>query len=884
MSNAIGRLAGFSSRHPGPVLAGWVALLAVVGVLLVTMPRSIATTFSLTGTPSQAVLDTIATQVPGAAGAQGTLVITAADGSRLDTPERLRAIARAADRAVRTGHVVDREARLADQRAEVITRVTDRVEEKVADQVSGTLGQLATTLAASADRTGLAAPAQLAARARELQLATPHDRIAGTSALLADLDALRENARTMGLSPESLGLPTPTGTVEDPAVAVDEAVAAAAAPILADLDRLASGSAPMGRPLTVDDRTLSTVRISDDGRTALLPVQFTAALADLPDHALEDVLIVTADAVAGVGLSPHPSTSLAPTEPPIGGHEAIGVGVAVVVLWLALGSLVAAGLPLLTALVGVAIGVGGAVALSGSFVMTTATPALGLMIGLAVGIDYALFIVHRHRRLVLDEGLSPMAAIPRAASTAGSAVLFAGLTVITALLALLTLGIPFVTTMALTAAATVALSVGISLTALPALLRLAAHRTSRRRRPPTGSIPGVPASGSGAPASGSSAPAPGSGAPAHPVATRWVRLVTARPWVTITLVAVGLGLLATLAGGLRLGMPSGATAAATSGPRLNHDATTAAFGEGANAPLVVTLRHDDGSPFATDELLARQAELEAIDGVTGARLMGAAPDRTLALFQAVPRGGPTDPATEDLVHRLRATDLDGVEPLGVTGMTALNLDLTDVLAEDTPIYIAVVVLISLIILVLVFRSLLVPLAATAGFLLAIGATLGLVSTAFGDDRFLWLVGVDRAGPILSFLPIMATGILYGLAMDYQVFLGTAMRESHLAGIPAREAVRAGFRRVSLVVVAAAVIMVSVFGGFVLGDDTTVRQFGFALSAGILIDAFLIRMALMPALLTIAGERAWWFPRLSGRRPPRREAEDAARRPDLVGVP
>lgn len=861
MSTALYALARYAFRHPGRIIAAWLVVLVSVGALLATQPRSIATGFTLDDTPSQQVLDTVSAELPEAGGTQGTLVFTADDGGRVDTPQRAAAIADAADRAVSTGHVVDREGKLADQRDQIRATITERVEAKVAEQLGPELAALADRLeGVAAGLGGNDRVSELTGTARTLATADPHEMVTGATELFADLEELKASAEAMGMSPEAMGLtpeamgmaPDSTDAPTPPAEAVEQAVAEASAPILADLDRLTTGTTPQGHPLTTEGRTLSTVRVSDDGRMAMLPIQFTDSLTDLPDYALEDVLIVTEQAVADVGLTRSPSPSLLPTEPPLGGHEAIGLAIAAVVLLLTLGSLVGAGMPIVTALLGVAIGIGGAFALSANYVMTTATPALGLMIGLAVGIDYALFIVHKHRKLIIREGLSPFEAVGRAAGTAGSAVLFAGLTVITALLALLTLGIAFVNTMALTAATTVALAVLISLTLLPALLGLAGHRVVRERD--------------------RSQYAARTFEQRHPISRRWIRAVTAWPVVTIILVALALGALATGVGDLRLGMPDGGVAAAGSPQRINYDATTQAFGEGANAPLVVTVEHPDDSGFDNAELLRRMEELAAVDGVRSARLMGASPDRTLAIFQVTPSGGPTDPPTEDLVHRLRGTHVDGVDALGVTGLTAINIDLSEVLADAIPIYVGVVVLISLVLLLLVFRSVLVPFAATAGFLLAIGATLGLVSLAFGNEHFTWLVGVDRPGPILSFLPIIATGILYGLAMDYQVFLGASMREDHVRGASARDAVRSGFQHASPVVVAAAIIMVSVFGGFVLGDDTTIRQFGFALSAGILIDAFLIRMTLMPALLHIAGERAWWLPRWLDRILPRVDIE------------
>jgi putative drug exporter of the RND superfamily len=465
---------------------------------------------------------------------------------------------------------------------------------------------------------------------------------------------------------------------------------------------------------------------------------------------------------------------------------------------------------------------------STTITLMTPTPALGLMIGLVVGISYALFIVHRYRRTT---GTDKAEAVAQAVATAGRAVLFAGSTVVIVLLGLLVLRIGFVTTMAVTAAVTVMLAVALALSAVPALLALLP-----RPRPvsPTSAQPGR----------------------FDRAATSWMRVVTRHPWVTIGGVVVGLGALAVPAASLQLGMPWDAVAATGSDQRTTYDEVTDTLDEGANAPLLVVVQPTDGT-VDLDQMQAWQQQLDTYDGVVSVRLMGAAPDHSLALFTVVSSTGPTDQATSDLVTTLRSTTLDGAESLDVTGMAAPDLDLTQRLADAIPVYVAIVAGLSLLVLVLVFRSVLLPVTATAGFLLSIGATMGLVVTAFSHQG--WLVGVDRPGPILSFLPIMATGVLYGLAMNHQVFLGASVREAYLAGTDAREAIVVGFRNAGAVVVAAVVIMVSVFAGFVLSDDTTIRQLGFALSAGVLIDAFVVRMALVPAVLQVAGRSTWWFP-------------------------
>lgn len=850
MSALLHRLGRQAAVRPLPFLVSWLLVILAVVALLATQTPSISTSLTLDDAPAQQVLDDVTEALPEAGGTQGTLVFQATDGGRVDTGARADAIDSALDAASASGLVLDRDARLLDQQADVEATVRENVEDRVAADLTVRIEELLGALDGALPVDGPAAQSpqatQLVPRitairdtANELLAAPDADRIAGAAGLFAEVEQLQADLSRAGMD---LGaLPAPEEGMTDPAAAVDAAVATATADALGRLDSLMRGTSPRGTELVTSDGVRPSVLVSDDGTAAIASVQLAEQVSDLPPGSLDDLLASIDAVVAEEGLTVAASSSLQPLEPPIGGHEAIGIAVAAVVLIVTLGSLVLAGLPILLALVGVFIGVGGAYALSANFEMTTSTPALGLMLGLAVGIDYALFIVHKQRSLQVHQGLDAVESIARAVATAGGAVLFAGGTVVVALLGLLTLGMGFVSTMAVTAAVTVVLAVALALTALPALLgllgRRRGHASARRAARPRREHSQF-----------------------GRAAQWWVTTVTDRPILTVVLIVLGLGALAIPAGQMELGMPSGAVAAPGSEQRTTYDAVSGALGEGANAPLVVALTPTDPGAVDQERLEAWQAELAGHDSAANVRLMGTSEDRSLVLYTVVPTAGPTDPGTAALVHELRASELPDAEEIGVTGLTAINIDLSESLRDAIPVYLTLVALLSLAILLLVFRSLLVPLVATAGFLLSIGATLGLVVTAFGNPDFTWLVGVDRAGPVLSFLPIMATGILYGLAMDYQVFLGTSIREVHAHGESARTAVVEGFHHASRVVVAAAMIMVSVFAGFVLSDDSMIRQFGFALSAGILIDAFLIRMTLIPAVLHLAGEHAWWLPR------------------------
>lgn len=610
------------------------------------------------------------------------------------------------------------------------------------------------------------------------------------------------------------------------------------------------------RPLLVDGQPVPGVLVSGDGSVAMLQVQFTAQIEDLPDGTVEKVVGLAEDATSGSGVTVLASDSLKPMQPPLGGHEAIGLGVAALVLLLTLGSLRAAGLPLLTAVSGVGIGLGGAFALSQSIQLTTATPVLALMVGLAVGMDYALFIVNRQRRLILAQGLSAEEAASRALGTAGSAVLFAGTTVVIALVGLTVIGISFLTTMALVAAATVVLAVLIALTLLPALLGLVGEGIASARARARGAQLTVEEH--------------------RHLAHRWSGAVVRHRWLAVLGVVALLGLAAVPMRAMSLGMPSGSTANVDTSERQSYDAITKGFGEGYNGPLVVVARPTDGGRLDEASIGALTQGLAKTPDVHAVSLLAADRQGSTAIFSVVPEGGPEDASTADLVGALRdpGSRVASAEhvSLGVTGVTAVNIDISEKLAGVLPVYIAIIVGLSLIILLFVFRSIVVPIKATLGFLLSIVATFGITTAVFQWGWLKDVFGFDTEGPLLSFLPIMVTGILYGLAMDYEVFLVSSMREAHVHGHLGRDAIVHGFDQASRVVVAAAIIMVSVFTGFVFSTDPTIKQFGLALAVGILIDAFLVRMTLVPALTAILGRYAWWLPRWLDRLLPNLDVE------------
>lgn len=642
----------------------------------------------------------------------------------------------------------------------------------------------------------------------------------------------------------------------DPSAAAGQTDAAAAAGQTNDASQAAASSAPYG-PLMADGVPVPGVILSADGSIALFQFQFTVQQTSLPSSVPDNVIsAVTKVEQAGYGITAIPSDSLKST-PSIGSTEAVGVVIAAIVLFITLGSVVAAGLPLLTALLGVAISVGGAFALSSIIHMNDITPILAVMIGLAVGIDYSLFIVNRQRRLILDEKLNAREAASRSVGTAGSAVFFAGLTVIIALCGMLVIGIGFLSTMALVAAASVLINVLLALTLLPALLGLVGERicTVKARSKNV--------------ASKSNA--------RQGFSHRWANATVKYRWAIIILVVLVLGTAAIPVTKMELGIPSGASANLDTPARQSYDIISKGFGEGFNGPLLLVAQPNNPSDKISMEKLGKLVqELQMHDNVTLVSPMGVNASGDIAIISLIPKTGPTDTDTRDLVQDLRdpASTLASANnlKLGVTGFTAVNIDMSSKLSDAFPVYIGIIVILSLIILLLVFRSVIVPIKATVGFILSILATFGLTTAVYQWGWLHSLFGFDTGGPLLSFMPILVTGILYGLAMDYQVFLVSSMREAYVHGRHGNDSIVHGFDLASRVVLAAGIIMVSVFAGFIFAPDAMIKQIGFALAFGILIDAFIIRMTLVPAVMAVFGDKVWWLPKWLDRLLPNLDVE------------
>lgn len=650
-------------------------------------------------------------------------------------------------------------------------------------------------------------------------------------------------------------------TVEDGAVrsAIDDAVSG-----LGKLSQVEQAVSPFDENITG--------AVSDDQRAALISIQFDGAMTDISAATIagvEDVAAQLADDLPAGAQSSLGGELFSNSLPALSVVELVGVVVALVVLVLTFGSFLAAGMPLITALLGVAISMALIFVATVFGPISSTTPMLALMLGLAVGIDYALFIISRHQDQ-LRTGLEPEESAARATATAGSAVIFAGLTVIIALLGLAVANIPFLTTMGTAAAVGVAIAVLISLTLIPAMLGFAGSRLrpkpsrAERRRAAAGTTPVAEHTPAAEPTPVTEPVEVPTTAPhANRFFLGWVRGVTRLPIVTIVAVVAVLGALAIPALSLRLALPDAGSLPEGDGARTTYDLVSEHFGEGFNGPLIVT-----GSIVGSTDPLGLMAdlksEIEDLDGVAAVPL--ATPNATAdtGIIQVIPSGSPDSQETKDLVAEIRGLHqyfLDEYDvDLQVTGFTAIGIDISDRLGGALLPFGLIVVGLSLILLTMVFRSIWVPIKATLGYLLSVAASFGVVALVFEHGVFAEALHVARTGPVISFMPIILMGVLFGLAMDYEVFLVSRMREDFVHSKLARRSIETGFLGSAKVVTAAAVIMFAVFAAFVPEGDTNIKPIALGLAVGVFVDAFIVRMTLVPAVLALLGERAWYMPK------------------------
>ncbi|MDI6102638.1 MMPL family transporter [Actinoplanes sp. NEAU-A12] len=790
MAEFLYRLGRLCARRAGAVLASWLVILGLAVTGYFVARGELSPVVDIPGTETAKVSDRLAERLPVAAGGNGKLVFHTADESPLTDDQRsaITALLRSTADLEGVGSTTD----------------PFTIEKRIADQ--------------------------------KAQVADGLKQIADGRAQIADGQQQINKAKSFG---------------DDLDAATRAQVDAQQALLIQKSRELEEQAAKLARGQQLLTMSAPIRTVSADGATAVAQVQFTVPQLDVTPETKERV-VQHIDAGLPAGVEVEYSNEITQGLPEIiGVGEIVGLIIAAITLLVMLRTLIGAALPILSALTGVGIGVTASLALSGTVEMLSITPVLGVMLGLAVGIDYSLFILNRHRRQLLD-GVDFHESIGLANGTSGNAVVFAGSTVLVALLALNVTGIPFLGLMGTVAAICVAVAVLLAVTLTPALLALIGTRVLNRKARSQSNVTVKP-------------------------------MRTGRAVVTVLALLVALITVAIPALSMRLGLPDGSSEAQDSTQYQAFKMIEEQFGAGVNGSLVVVA--DLPAPLTGDAQQAEQVRignlLLAQNNVTAIAPIGASADNRTLAFQIIPQEGPTSGETEQLVH-----DLRGLSPvagsqgsgdiiLGVAGSASGNIDISEKLADALPGYLGLVIGISLIIMILVFRSILVPVTATLGFILSLFATFGGVTAIFQWGWLGAVFGIHDPGPVLSFLPTILIGILFGLAMDYQLFLVSGMREAYAHGAPARLAVQQGVHAGRTVVTAAAIIMISVFGGFIFSNTAMIRSLGFGLAFGVLVDAFLVRMLLIPAVMHLLGRSAWWIPRWLDRILPNVDVEGAA---------
>ena len=834
MAQLLYRLGKFSAKRAFAVIAIWVLLIGTAGAGALLAGGKLGTTMTLDGIPSQDLATSLQETFPEAARASGQVVFHKADGVEFSMAE-ISGISNVLD-SVKALIAVDdvddpfiTQATLDSQRADLaagLVAISDGKAEIKTNQASLDAGQ---------DQLD-AAKSDLEAQAEALQQtldAMVANNAPGTDQVLAGLAQIKGGLDQIALQQTELT----SGQVK--------------------LDEGKSELASNEVQLVAGEKLLGTANnfrtVSVGAKTAFATIYFNQPTGQLDEVAAAEVVALI-EAQTPDGIQVEYSQSLVfSLDGLLGIGEIIGLAIAALVLAIMLRTFIGAGLPVIAAITGVAISAAITFALSSVIEMTSTTPLLGIMLGLAVGIDYSLFILNRHRRQ-LKAGVELEESIGLANGTSGNAVVFAGITVVIALLALNLTGVGFLGLMGSAGALAIVVAVSVALTLVPAVLGLAKEKVLTKKERVVRAATGL-----------SSTPEQ-----VHALeeanASHKPVFANKRPWVAIIGVVTVLMIVAVPALSMRLALPDGGAEASDSTAFKSYTLISEAFGPGSNGSLVAIV----DVPEKLDEIaeLQMQADVSerlfALDNVSAVLPGGVSTSGLDLMFVLVPEFGPTSAETEQLVFDIR--ELEKVFPaelnanIEVTGIAAVNIDISQKLADVLPLYLGTVVILSFLLLILVFRSLIVPLVATGGFLLTVGATLGAVVAVY---QFGWLsevLGVTQAGPILSFLPILLIGILFGLAMDYQLFVVSGMREAFVHGKSAKESIDSGIHLGRPVVIAAAIIMVSVFGGFAFSHITMIKPMGFGLAIGVLIDAFLVRLLLVPALMSVIGKAAWYLPK------------------------
>ncbi|MFY9305071.1 MAG: MMPL family transporter [Rhodoluna sp.] len=860
MATLLYKLGLFSARKAWLVIIAWLALLGITAGLALSLGGRLTTTISIDGVPSQNVVDQLQSTFPEASRGTGQVVFFKESGSFTDADrvaitaalaevESLPEISEAVNPFEVQAEIRDGERQIIDGKQELID-----AEKAIAD------GELELANAAQEIVDGEAALAEglatLASTKAELE--------ANLEQVNAGLKQLQDAGAPIEMQQELL---TNKAQLEGGLAEVERQTAIASA----SRDQLASGKIEIADArteissgieeiaqakidLAIGEKLLFATTnftvVSTDETTALATIRFDKRGTELEDGTRESVVESLSNANLP-GIQVEFSQELTQSFGEILGiGEIIGLIAAAIVLFVLLGTFIGMAIPIFSAVVGVGISATVVLALASEIEMTSTTPVLGVMLGLAVGIDYSLFIVNRHRRQMRN-GMELEESIGLANGTSGNAVLFAGLTVVIALVALNLTGIGFVGLMGSMGAIAIVVAVAIALTVTPAALSLIGERILSKKERALIDSPKKRRT------------AKKSTSPKNALKPVWA---TRHPWVTVFSIVAVLGIMAIPLNDMRLGLPDGGSEPRDSTAYKAYTLTSDGFGPGFNGQVTTVLSTEN--PILEEDTLAFQADvataLMALQNVRAAVPAAIADDRKTFIFQVVPVGGPSSVETEQLIYDIReingsVLDTYGAE-IGVTGITATNVDVSDKIADVLPLYLGTVILLSLLLLMLVFRSILIPILAAAGFLLTVTATLGAVVAVYQWGWLADFLGVTSPGPILSFLPIFLIGILFGLAMDYQLFLVSGMREAFTHGKNPRDSINFGIHLSRGVVIAAALIMITVFGGFAFSHLATIRPIGFGLAIGVLIDAFLVRLLLVPAAMTILNKSAWYIPK------------------------
>lgn len=883
MATWLYRIGEATARRAWAVILAWALIIAGVAGAYTAFHGKLSNTFTMPGTQTQQLSDELAQRFPSANRGSGQIILTTGDGTAL-TEEQKQAFSAAlnklttevpsvdavTDPFTTTSKLAEAKTQLDEAHAKI-----DAAPSQIEDgkkQLNAAASQIEDGTKQIAENEKKLDDSQAQITAGQEQLASEQKQLDDAQAQLKEGYAQAEaagspsemmnqlNAQQTQLTEQQNALNQQRDTLAESQKQVD----AGRAEIASKKDELAEGKKKL------DDFTAGYRMVSEDQSTAIVTVSFKKKIFEVPSADLQKVM--SDIELANLhGATVQFDANLSESALGGGSHtgEVAGMVIAFIVLMVMLGTLVAAGLPILMSLVGVVVGVLGTLSLSSIIQMSSTAYTLGLMLGLAVGIDYSLFILNRYRTNLLD-GMPKIQAIALANGTSGNAVIFAASTVIIALVALNVTGIPFLGVMGNAAAFCVVVAALIAVTLTPAVLSLAGTKIMSKKLWASIDTPKKIEERRAQDAARTEKP------------NGWLRLVLARPLLTLVVGTLALLAVAAPMSQMRLGLPDASNYPSDSAAYKSYALVKDKFGEGMSAPLVAVAH----TPANMSEAQAQQAQIDIASAVKergGANVQAVVPggmtdDRTLMIFQVIPAHSASSVETEELVHELRAVTVpvQGSEvSLGIAGQTSGNIDVSEVLAQKLPLYLGVVMGLSFLVLILVFRSILVPLVASVGFLFSVLASFGAVVSIYQLGFMSSLFGVDHPGPVLSFLPTLLIGILFGLAMDYQMFLVTGMREAYVHGKDAATAIVSGYNHAVRVVVAAAIIMISVFGGFIFADSTMIRPMGFGLAFGVLVDAFIVRMTLTPAIMALLGDKAWWIPKWLDHLTPNMDVEGAA---------